>query len=449
MKRLIPKTIPGLIALTGIVLLVASLIFWVSTYHISHEALEAQLDQRVATESHVLEVAFQNGGVTAVIAEIGRREARSRSTGMGYILEDAKGLRLAGVLNAKVPKPGWEEFLYDDEGGGVRGVSQALTVRLNNDLTLVVAADRTPIDRTDAALFKLFGATFAAMLLIGIGCAWGLGLIIRQRLQRINDTAQAIIDGDHSRRIARDGTASEFDRLAETLNRMLDRNAELLENLRQVSSDIAHDLRTPLSRLQQVLDGALNEARDVKSYRLAMEQASERSHEILELFSALLRISEIESLQIRKSFRRVDLSEITERVADAFRPDLETGQRRFQTDIEPAAFISGDQHLLSQMVVNLIENTLRHTPDGTALTIRLVKQGDQAILTVADNGPGIAEVDREFVLRRFARLEQSRSEPGYGLGLSLVTAIAQAHHSQPMLTDNAPGLKVQLTFQRA
>jgi signal transduction histidine kinase len=446
MNRFIPTTIPGMATLVSALLALVALSICFAIYTVTHEAIEAQLDQRITTESHILAAILEESGVPAVTAEITQREARSRVTGMGYILVDRQGNRLAGTLRAQVPEPGWMEFLYDDEGNGKRGVSQALTQRVADGMVLVVAADRTAVDEMDAALFGLFGAVFGAMLVIGVGGALGLGFLIRRRLGLIDATAQAIIEGDLGRRIVRDGTGSEFDRLSETLNQMLDRNAELVGNLKQVSNDIAHDLRTPLARLQQVLDDAVARSDDLEGYRQAVANASERSREILELFNALLRISEIETLKVRAHFTRIDLSEIVERVADAFRPDLEVNGYHLETALESDTFIEGDRHLMSQLLVNLIENVMRHTQPGTTLTLRLQKPDDKVHLIVADTGSGIAEADREQVFKRFARLEKSRSTPGFGLGLSLVAAIAHAHRSRPELSDNGPGLRYDFVF---
>lgn len=446
MKRFFPKTVLGMATVISVLLSVVALAICFGIYTVTHEAVEAQLDQRIATESEILTAIYDNGGVPAIAAEIGQREAQSRVTGMGYILDDRQGNRLAGTLRAKAPEPGWLEFLYDDEGNGKRGVSQALTRRLDDGLILVVAADRTPVDEMDAQLFGLFGAVFCAMLVMGVGGALGLGFLIRRRLGKIDATAQAIIDGDLNRRMDRDGTDSEFDRLSETLNRMLDRNSELVANLQQVSNDIAHDLRTPLARLQQVLDEALGDARDVEAFRQALTKASDRSREILDLFNALLRISEIETLKVREHFTLIDVSQIAERVLDAFRPDLEASGYRIEAVTEPGAVIDGDSHLISQLLVNLVENVMRHTPSGTQMTLLVRHHEGQVELSVADSGPGIVPSDRDHVLKRFARLEKSRSTPGFGLGLSMVSAIAKAHYATMELTDVAPGLCVGFRF---
>lgn len=449
MRLFVPRTISGLAIAIGCLLAAVSLGICLSIYSVAHGAIEAQLDRRIQTEAEILTAIHDHDGIEAVAVEIARREARSRVTGMGYILAGADGTRLAGTLRAEVPPAGWTEFLYDEEDDGDSGVSQALSRPLKDGTWLVVAADRTAVDEMDKALFGLFAAVFAAMLIIWVGGAMALGSLIRQRLARIDRTALAIIEGDLSRRVPRDGTGSEFDHLSETLNRMLDRNAELVSNLRQVSNDIAHDLRTPLTRLQQVLDDAAARATDVEAFRLAFTTASDRSRELLALFDALLRISEIESLKLRAWFTRVDLGQIADRVLEAFGPDLEAGGYVVETAIEPECFIEGDRHLLSQLLANLVENVMRHTPPATRLRVSVQRHGGEVVLTVSDTGAGIAPQDREDVLRRFARLEKSRSTPGFGLGLSLVAAIARVHYAEPVLGDNAPGLRMTFRFPAA
>jgi hypothetical protein len=243
----------------------------------------------------------------------------------------------------------------------------------------------------------------------------------------------------------RDHSGSEFDRLAATLNEMLDRIGELMDNLRQVSNDVAHDLRTPLARMQQALHAALAGDDDPARLRAAAEAAAARSQELLELFAALLRISEIESLRVRAGFRAVDLSGLAEEVADTLRPEFEDAAHGLRCTIAAGIVVDGDRRLLAQLLVNLLENTLRHTPAGTCVRLELSRAHGVFELHITDDGPGIASGDRDAVLRRFTRLEHSRSTPGHGLGLSLVAAICKAHQFSLLLGEASPGLRVTIT----
>jgi signal transduction histidine kinase len=444
MIRALPRSTAGLVVWISDALAATTLLLGLAVYGVAHEALEQQLDHRVETEVHALLALHEVGGSEGIAAAVRRRQEIGAASGLGYLLTDAAGHRIAGALPGPPPPLGYEEFLPSRGPDGAASVSQALTTATPEGGRLVVAADRTTIEEIDATIWRVFAGAFGGMLLVGMAGAWLIGAVTRRRLSRINTTAQAIIDGDLARRIPRDRAPNEFDELAATLNRMLDRNADLLENLQQVSSDIAHDLRTPLARLQQALDGAVDEAADAEALRAALGRASAHAQDLLDLFAALLRISEVESFQVRAAFRPVSLSEIAERCADAFRPDLEAAGGAFTVTIEPEVWVDGDRHLLAQLLVNLIENAARHTPAGATVTLSVRREADAAVLTVADDGPGIAPDDRERVLRRFARLERSRATPGHGLGLSLAAAVARAHFGQLTLADNHPGLAVAL-----
>ncbi|NQE63731.1 HAMP domain-containing sensor histidine kinase [Caulobacter sp. RHG1] len=446
MIRALPRSTSGLVVLVAIVLAVTTILLGFVVYTVSHEALEQQLDHRIAVETKGLLTLHSQGGLDALAAGIAQREAAARGDGMGYILDDAQGRRLAGALRARTPQPGWLEFLHSEQPNGEQRTSQALTTVLPEGARLVVAADRAPIGEIDLAILGVFAAAFSLMLIAGVGSAWLLGSVTRRRLARINAAAEAIIDGDLARRVPRDPTSNEFDDMAATLNRMLDRNEALLENLQQVSSDIAHDMRTPLARLRNVLDAALRQDLDAEQARNALTRASNHAEDLLDLFAALLRISEIETFQIRTAFQATNLSEVAERCIDALRPDVEADGYRMVADIAPGVMLDGDKHLLSQLIVNLIENAARHTPPGSTITVSLGATASHALLSIADDGPGIPPDKHAFVLRRFSRLEQSRNTPGNGLGLSLAAAVARAHFSELRLQDRAPGLEASLSI---
>ncbi|NIJ64186.1 hypothetical protein FHR20_001117 [Sphingomonas leidyi] len=446
MKPHLPRSTFGLAALASFALAIATILLGGIVYFVSHEALEQQLDHRIAAETGSLKAVAEQDGLGALAMAIARREDGHNTNGLGYMLFAGSGTKVAGRFDAALPRPGWHELLPFHDAREGANVAQALATPLQGGYMLVVAADRTPIDEIDRSILMIFSAAFGAMLLIGIVCAWGLGFVVRRRLGRIHATAEAIIDGDLSRRVDRDDVPNEFDRLAETLNRMLDRIASLLDNLQQVTTDVAHDLRTPLARQKQILETALETDLDADGYREAIRRAADSSEEILNIFTAMLRISEVETYQVREAFRPVDLSEVAERVADAFRASAEATGHEVALDVDAGATIAGDRHLLAQMCANLVENALRHTPSGTRIAICVQRQADAVCLVVADTGPGIPPAERARVLQRFVRLERSRSTPGHGLGLSLVAAIARAHFAAIELSDAAPGLRVVIRF---
>ena len=448
MKPHIPRTTFGLAVMVSVVLTALAVLSGLVGRYFAHEELEQQLDHRITTESSLLIEEYDRGGLAALAAMVDSHHDRHENSGLGYLLVDHQGRRLAGSLQAEAPnKAGWREHLYvGNKTTGDRRAHQALTVILPAGGRLVVAADRMPVEEIDAVIGWITAGMTSVMLMMGIGSAWILGLITRRRIDNISKVANAIAAGDLSRRIDRNNRAGEFDRLAETLNRMLDRNAELLTNLKQISTDIAHDLLTPLGRLQQQLELALTDCRNTQDYRHTIERAIATAVEIQQLFSSLLKISEIESLTLRKTFTPVSLTEVAKRVTDAFRPDIEENGRKLIVRLDHDLHILGERHLLSQLLVNLIENAMRHTPVGTTISVILSRTADHTILTVEDDGPGIPVADRARVIERFVRLEASRSTKGHGLGLSLVKAIATAHEAELIMEDNAPGLCIRLSF---
>lgn len=393
-------------------------------YEAAHEALEQQLDHRISIETQALLGEAHGQGRSALAGVIARREAGQGIASLGYILVDARGRRVAGRLDAVAPaRPGYEEFLY--HASGTR-IAQALTTRLPDGSRLVVAADREVIDQIDRTILGTFALAFAAMLLLGIGGAWVVAALTRSRLREIDRAALAIIDGDLGRRIPLDGSDSEFDRVAATLNRMLDRIGALMENLRQVSSDVAHDLRTPLTRLHHSLDEALAASTDAS--RIAgIEAAIGQSQDLLEIFAALLRISEIESLNVRERFEPLSLSDVVVDAVDTFQPDAELSNHTISTQVEMGLRVIGDRRLLHQLMANLLDNALHHTPPGTSVSVGLARRDMTAILSIEDDGPGIDIEDVDRIFQRFSRAQRSRANPGHGLGLALGAAIVTAH----------------------
>src|SRR5271155_4933161 len=227
---------------------------------------------------------------------------------------------------------------------------------------------------------------------------------------------------------------------------MLERNEAAMESVRQVSNDIAHDLRTPLTRLRQRLDLAQRRARSVEEWRRAADGCISDMDAILETFGGMLRIAQIERGMPTRRFIKVDLSELLCTVIEVYQPMAEEKDQPFTTDIASGLTVWGDRELLAQMVANVIENSMKHSPAGASIGLNTLQSPCTIAVTVMDNGPGIPVADRGRVFQRFYRLESSRSTPGSGLGLSLVEAIAALHQVSVELSDNRPGLRVTLRF---
>ncbi|MCP5145755.1 MAG: two-component sensor histidine kinase [Gammaproteobacteria bacterium] len=395
-------------------------------YDVTHEALERQLDHRIAAETAALLVEARDGGRAGIAQAVQRRLASRATASLDYLLVDDAGRTLAGNLQARVPPVGYEEFLlYHTAQDGRDRIAQALTTRVDGGM-LVVAADRADLYEIDRTLTTLIFTVTTLMLLAGVTGAILIGWVTRRRLARIDSTAQAIIAGDLSRRIRRDGSDSEFDRLAGTLNEMLNRIATLMDNVRQVSTDIAHDLRTPLTRLSHQLERASN-ATGPEDSQAQLAAARTEAANLLDLFAALLRIAEVEGMSERLARARLDFTALVLQMADTYRPAMEEDGRLFQVDVQHGVEVEGDKRLLSQMIANLLDNALRHTPNETAVSLTLQATAADAILIVADKGPGVGAEEAPHLFQRFTRTERSRSTPGHGLGLAMVATVASAH----------------------
>jgi len=285
---------------------------------------------------------------------------------------------------------------------------------------------------------------FAASILIGLlACQ-----MLARRLARISSVADRVVLGDLSPRVPLRGAGDEFDRLAADLNVMLDRLPELVDGVRQVSSAIAHDLRTPLTRLRGRLETALGGADSPARFRATAEAALQELDHVVRLFEALLRIAEIEAGHRRAAFARVELAALPEDMVEFYQPLAEQRGLTLVADLAAAECI-GDRMLLAQVVANLLDNAIKYTPPGGTVRVATARAGTDTEIAVDDDGPGISEAERDKVTRRFYRLDASRSSPGSGLGLSLVVSVANLHGVTLDLADNAPGLKARLRLPRA
>lgn len=431
-----------------VLFMTATAILGWAVYTSTQKALDQQLNSRISAEADDLLTLYQREGINGLSDEIMRQEARPDLNRVGFILTDSHGKRIAGSFPATTPKPGWSIVLFDDEDeGDQKDQARAYTQVLSDGSRLAIVADLESAEAIGETLLLQFLIAFGAMLVIGTGGGFLLTLLLRRRLDGINQAASAIIGGDLSKRMPVDGSGGEFDQLSHTLNKMLDRIATLMENLRQVSGDIAHDLRSPLNRLRQRLEGGLSEDLDPAGRKQAIEGAIGQADDLLAIFAALLGISEIEGGQIKSTFKPLRLDRIVDDICEAYQPAAQDAGFSLSCEIDSDCTISGDRHLLGQMLTNLLDNCLRHSMQGSQIFVQLLNKDNRVELIVSDDGPGIPEGRRAEMLRRFARMEASRTTSGNGLGLSLVKAIADAHGARLSLSDNQPGLKVTIDFK--
>lgn len=442
--RLLPRSAANRIALIGfLAYAAATFVLGAAVLLATHAAFSRQIDANIEQASDALQMEYRGDGLNGLIAAISQQRGPG-PIALGTALFAPDGRRIAGNLRTTMPGPGWREIIFVDPVEGPDPARARVTV-LPDGYRMVVAADLEALEAIDRTILGMFSLASAALLALGILGALALAAYLRRRLHGIEATAAAITSGDLGQR-ARVGEADdEFDRVAISLNAMLDRVAGLIANLRQVTGDLAHDLRTPLARLRNQLETMRQPDRE--GDRLgSLDCAVEQADDVLALFDAILRISELEEGGLHRAFSQVDLSGLVADIGDSHLPLAEDRNHHLRIAVEGGLKVQGDRELIAQAVINLIENALRHTPDGSTVELGVHREEDRIALTVRDNGPGIDEADRTRVQHRFVRLAAARSTPGHGLGLSLVRAIADLHRAEMVLKDANPGLLVELRF---
>ncbi len=425
------------------VLVIFGVIYWATAGYMVHGlelSVEAELSSLLDTQT--------SGGRDQLAAAVGERSGAPNHRSTYDLLQDAAGKRVAGNLPPMAPKVGWQDLPVPtgDEGSDEGDTIRAKGVMLPQGMFLLVGESTFQLKETREFIVRALGwgmLVTAVLALIG-GMLMSAGLL--RRLEVVRRTAQEIMAGNLSRRIPTRGAGDDFDLLSASLNDMLDRIQMLMEGLRQVSNDIAHDLRTPLTRLRQRLEVARLKAKTVEEYEHVIDAVIGDTDEILRTFGAMLRIAQIEAGTARSRFTDVELSAVLKAIVELYAAFAEDHQQDLTSDIADGVSVRGDRELLTQMLVNLVENALRHSPGGTKIDVRLERVAGSANCVVADNGPGIPAEEHDKVFRRFYRLDASRATPGSGLGLSLVAAIAELHRISVDLADNGPGLKVTLRF---
>lgn len=433
---------------------VAALFFIV--YWITLAALDQQLSDSVEREKQVLTELYRGGGLDRLARAIQLRVVDLRPPRRYYLLQDAAGERIAGNLFPMKPVEGPRVLpvssLFPNRGSKKEELEDIYPVVVDGSLLdggefLLVGENKYRAAKAREAIIQAFGWGIAIMVLLAAGGGAALGGGFLRRIEEINRTTRSIMDGDLSQRVPTRSGGDEMDQLAVNLNAMLDRNQLLMESLKQVSNDIAHDLRTPLSRLRHRFEAA--RPKTEADWEFLIEQSIAEIDAILDTFSALLRIGQIESGARHAAFSDMDLAQIVSAVAEAYVPVAEDRGQQLQVVVNSAPAIRGDRELLTQMAANLIENAINHCPAGVVITVEVGQDAAVPVLCIADTGPGIPAAEREKVLRRFYRLEASRTTPGSGLGLALVKAIAELHGATVELSDNRPGLRVTVRFPAA
>lgn len=404
------------------------------TLAVVDQELRSQIVQFANADIGSVKDGYRTQGVREASEVVGQRMASPGASDF-FLLQRNGSEKLAGNLPPMQALTGVIEFPHPAAAGrailGVGAfVAPGLYVFAGSDLRATQMA-RQRILRT---LIWIFAGALALALLGGT-------IVSRTFLRRTDEivtTCRAIMAGNLASRISVRGTEDELDRLSETINAMLDRIAALMDNLKQITSDIAHDLRTPVTHLRHRLERARDQSSKVEDYDQALEAAIAASDDILALFSALLRIAQIEGGARRANFAPLDLSGLLTRLGDVFGPVAEDARHHLSLVPGDPVTILGDRELLTQAFSNLIENAILHTPAGTIVTVSLAHRNGEAVVTISDDGPGVPPDEHPKLFQRFYRLEASRTRPGYGLGLPLVAAIAELHGAS-IAIESQPG----------
>ncbi len=402
------------------------------------------------TETRVL--LAENGGSDQAML-VRKVEARSRVGGLFvYSVSDAQGRRLAGQLpEGLAPRQGLDEIqlpYVEEEGGPAEEVPvRTLTTNLPQG-TLVVGKSTYAVHELEELLQDL--GLWAVLGLTGVAALSGAaaGGLLAARLSRINRAAARIMEGHPDERVPSVGLGTELESVRGNLNALLDWQQRALEALRHVSTDIAHDLRTPLNRLRQRLDRTQSESVDGRVPESAVHAAIADLDQVLATFSALLRIGQLEGGAGRALFRPVKLGEVVDRVFEAYQPAGEESGHTLTRHVDSDAEVVGDPELLVQLLSNLIDNALVHAGEGAHIRIEVQDEGAVTVLAVRDDGRGVPQDQIGRITRRFYRLDSSRNTPGQGLGLALVAAIAALHEADLSIEPNDPGLAVRIAFNQ-
>ena len=409
--------------------------------------IDRETEQATKADAAALIQEYSTLGLAGLIDAVEDRTAPDRVGDGLYMLIDEDGAPLAANIHswptAEPDSRGWIAFAIERDDGPHQ--ARGLTYALKDGSKLLVARDlHARLDfrhvMIDAGYYSL-----ALILLLGLGGGLLISRRMLHRLGTINHAAERIMAGDLSHRMETTGSGDEFDRLSETLNAMLEEIRRLMNGMRTVTDNIAHDLRSPLTRMRSRLEMALRDPGSGVEQRQAIERTIEDADQLLATFKALLSIADAESGSARASMTPLDLGEIVADIAELYGPAAE--ERGITMRCAGAdGTVLGSRQLLIQAIANLVDNALKHTPAGGMITIAVAKGAGGISLSVADTGAGIPEADRDRVLEPFVRLDKSRTTPGSGLGLALVAAIARLHGARITLQDNRPGLAVTLLF---
>ena len=438
---------------TGALVAGAAILVLGAVYAATVSGLRRDTEGAAREELESLLDTWRSGGLGALVGEVRRRGADPASHDFAYLVAEQRTVFIAGNVRA------WPEKVPE----GARAGPVALEVRrsdvwlssdyrlesvkLDGQRSLLVGRDASGEADLKGALQVTALGGLALSLVLAIGAGLGMSHRLLGRVEDMRVTIASILGGRKDRRVAVSAAGDEFDELASQFNRLLDENDRLVTQVRDVTNDIAHDLRTPLQRMQGRLESALAAPSTSPEACRVLEAFSGDSERLLEIFNGLLQLARLESDELRRSMRPVAVEAVVREIAELYAPLAEEAGLALRVDVEPGLAITADRELLAQAISNLIDNALKYGGGGDAIELAAQRSADGALIVVADHGAGIPEADRERVLGRLVRLDASRAIPGTGLGLSLVAAVARLHGGSLRLEDNHPGVRALLSLR--
>jgi signal transduction histidine kinase len=430
------------------IFLVSLAIAAASAYHLIRQELAARVDSHLSDTFAVISQSFGDNDISDLVASVDSHAGTTIDHDQIFRLTDASGKVVAGNLPGMPVPTGWATLDAEELGLPGHADYRTLSGIVGKNNLLLVGSSSTQSE----AIGQLTLATFAWAALIFIGLVVSAGVVIAVRAQRrldgIAGTMRRIGQGELTARIPVSRRDDDVDSLSRQVNIALDRLAALVEGMRQISVDIAHDLKTPLNRLSITIESAIEAEQTHQPLDGLLSQAQDEGQQINATFDALLRIAQIEAGARRSRFAQQELPAILDAIVEIYgEVAIERGQTlKLLAPEGPVPPILGDRELLIQLCANLVQNALHHGPPGVSVTLSVTAQAQGALVTIADTGPGIPESEREMVFRRLYRLDKSRTTPGSGLGLSLAKAIVDLHGGTIVLGDNHPGLRVEISF---
>jgi signal transduction histidine kinase len=427
----------ALTAVSFVILL--AVIFFSTTRFMRH-----QIDDSVSSEVEEILADSQGRGPETIRSVV--QGLSSHPAGFYYLFQDAHGVAQAGNLPAMDPRAGVREWPQTSKSkrtvfSAIRGRGVSVPGGY-----LFVGWSTHQLNEMEEMVVGSFTWALAGCIALALAGGWVMSARLMRRIETVSNTSRNIISEDLRQRLPLTPAGDELDHLAGSINAMLDRIEALMEDLRQVTTDIAHDLRTPLTRLRQRMELASRPGIDVETLRSTLGRSVTEIDSILSIFAALLHIAQLQSGPRRAAFKEVDLSELLGTIAELYKPTAEENAQLLLEKVAGSLSVRGERELLMQLFANLTENALRHTPRGSTVCILAARSAGTLMVSIVDNGPGIPDNMREKVLQRFFRLEVSRTTAGNGLGLSLANAIVKVHDAKLELADAAPGLRASVIF---